>query len=251
MVQELTSSRFESEKPDAGKYRERPEKSPAALSQEVQTYFESPIGAPSSGSARSDMPDKAADLVFNDVHRAEDRFFMATRDQSPDAANSREKGMTKAFAEVSNFCDTHPDQAKALVRKLESEDLMSQLSITALRNASQIKFGAAGGGKDLSQTQANDLIARDDVLGDSMRDHLRHSFYVAPGAGFGGGYADASRNQKGQTFEGASGDSTPVITQKHLDDLMHNFVHPQSYRLTGVSREPSASGILGKILDLF
>ena len=183
--------------------------------------------------------------VLHEVHSAEDSYHGTEW-----ASDQTQANLKRALADVTQFCNSHPDEAGGLIKKLESRDLIGQLAIAALQKASKEKHSP----DELTKSDALRLLDGQGPLAQAFRNHIDKSFSVTPDSThFGTGYADGVRRPNGKSYLGSpeSESDTPILTTRHLDELMSRFDHGPTYRgESQTSNETWVDKIFGKAADI-
>ena len=183
-------------------------------------------GAPGSGLAEQQQTPRSLNDLVHEVHNVEDRYHMTDV-----ASPQTQKDLGQALKDVQDFVKNNPDQADTLISKLQSQDLIGQLSIAAIEQTP-----AGQSERSLTRNDVTQLFDANDPLGKAFQDHLNTAFSVKPGGkNFGTGYADAVRQPNGSEYWGYSSSSgdTPVLTKYHRDELMQRFDHGPAYHGEG------------------
>ncbi len=164
--------------------------------------------------------------VMNEVYQAEGSYNMRANRENPATA---ERSLEKALQDVRQYLKEHPEDTEEMIRKLDENHLLPQLSVLALHDAVKQKEAVTGkpvGG--LSRQEALQLLSGDQsALGKALSSSMENSFYPKSGNGkgfAGSGYADGNRDANGRERNGhARAGEEPIISRRHLDELMEHF----------------------------
>jgi len=188
-------------------------------------------GAPGTGSDAQAGGNKSFRDVMDEVNQAEGSYNRTSNENNQGRAES---SLRAALSDVRKYCHDHPDEAADMIRKLDENKLLPQLSVLALNDA--VKQQEATTGKpvgSLTRQDALNLLGHDNSeLGKALSASMNRSFSrvqadgTVPEGYRGEGYADAARTASGHDINSPAnskqGDQ-PLLTEEHLHGLMSHF----------------------------